>query len=494
VTTMAAVDIGAQSGRVVVGRLDGERLTIEEVHRFPNVPVHADGRLHWDILQLYEQVLEGISAAARAAGQIDSVGIDTWGVDFGLLDSDGMLLGNPVHHRDRRTDGVMDRVFATVPARHLYERTGIQLLPFNTIFQLAAVAAAGGSALEAADRILLVPDLLHFWLSGVAVCERTNASTTQCLDPRTGTWATDLLERLGIPATPFRELVEPATVLGRLRNEVAERTGLGDTRVAVPGTHDTASAVAAVPFRDPGAAYISAGSWSLVGVELAEPLITDASFAANLTNEGGVGGTTRLLKNVDGLWLLHECRNAWAAEGRTWTFQELTAAAEAAPPLQSFIEPNDPRFLAPGDLPARIQAFCAESGQPDPAGAGEITRCILESLALKHAQTVRVLAEVTGSRPPEIHVVGGGALNVPLCRWTADAAGLRVLAGPVEATAVGNLVTQAIALGELGSLEEAREVVRASFEPDVWEPSSSTAWLEAAERFADLTEPNEVQA
>jgi len=231
-----------------------------------------------------------------------------------------------------------------------------------------------------------------------------------------------------------------------------------------------------------------------VGVELAEPLITDASFAANLTNEGGVGGTTRLLKNVDGLWLLHECRNAWAAEGRTWTFQELTAAAEAAPPLQSFIEPNDPRFLAPGDLPARIQAFCAESGQPDPAGAGEITRCILESLALKHAQTVRVLAEVTGSRPPEIHVVGGGALNVPLCRWTADAAGLPVLAGPVEATAVGNLVTQAIALGELGSLEEAREVVRASFEPNIWEPSSSTAWLEAAERFADLTEPNEVHA
>jgi rhamnulokinase len=488
-TTMAAVDIGAQSGRVVVGRLDGERLAIEEVHRFPNTPVTAGGRLQWDILQLYQQVLEGISAASRF-GEIDSVGVDTWGVDFGLLDRDGSLLANPVHHRDRRTEGVMERVFARVPARELYERTGIQLLPINTIFQLAALVEAGGSALEVADRILLVPDLLHFWLSGVAVCERTNASTTQCLDPRTGAWATDVLERVGIPAAPFRELVPPSTVLGRLRDDVAERTGLGDTRVAAPGTHDTASAVAAVPFRDPHAAYISAGTWSLVGVELAGPLITDESYAANLTNEGGVGETNRLLRNVDGLWLLHECRNAWAAGGRTWTFHELVSAAEAVPPLQSFIEPNDPRFLAPGDLPGRIRAFCVETGQPEPAGAGEVTRCILESLALKHAQTVRLLGAVTGARPPEIHIVGGGALNGPLCRWTADAAGLPVLVGPVEATAVGNLVAQAIALGELGSLDDARAVVRASFELTVYEPSSSTAWLEATERFESLSGAN----
>jgi rhamnulokinase len=257
--------------------------------------------------------------------------------------------------------------------------------------------------------------------------------------------------------------------------------------VAVPGTHDTASAVAAVPFRDPGSAYVSAGSWSLVGVELAEPLITDEGFAANVTNEGGVGGTVRLLKNVDGLWLLHECRNAWAAEGRTWTFEELVSAAEQAPPLKAFVEPNDPRFLAPGDLPGRIRAFCTETGQPEPSEPGEVVRCILESLALKHAQTVRLLATVTGTQPPEIHVVGGGSLNRPLCRWTADAAGLPVLAGPVEATAVGNLVAQAIALGELGSVDEAREIVRASFEPAVCEPSPSAAWLEAVERFEELT-------
>jgi rhamnulokinase len=486
VTTIAAVDIGAQSGRVVVGRLDDGQLAVEEVHRFPNVPVTAAGRLHWDVLQLYEQVLDGIAAA----GPVDSVGVDTWGVDFGLLDRDGSLLGNPVHHRDRRTEGVMERVFARVPARELYERTGIQLLPINTIFQLAAVAESGARALAAAERLLLVPDLLHYWLSGVAVCERTNASTTQCLDPRTGVWTTDLLERLDIPAAPFRELVEPGTVLGRLRGDVAERTGLRDTSVAVPGTHDTASAVAAVPFRDPRAAYISAGTWSLVGVELPEPLINDDAFAANLTNEGGVGGTTRLLRNVDGLWLLHECRSAWAAEGRTYTFAELVSAAEATPELRSFIEPNDQRFLAPGDLPGRIRAFCLETGQPEPESAGEITRCILESLALKHAQTVRLLGAVTGSRPPEIHIVGGGAQNGPLCRWTAEAAGLPVLVGPVEATAVGNLAAQAIALGELGSLEEAREVVRASFAPAVYEPSPSSAWLEATERFESLSEPN----
>ncbi len=489
-TTMVAVDIGAQSGRVVVGRLDDGRLGIEEVHRFPNVPVTAGGRLHWDVLQLYEQVLDGLTAAARFAGDAASVGIDTWGVDFGLLDRDGALLGNPVHHRDRRTEGVMERVFATVPARELYERTGIQLMPFNTIFQLAALAEAGGRALEAADRLLLVPDLLHFWLGGVAVCERTNASTTQCLDPRSGAWTTDLLERLGMPATPFRELVPPATVLGSLRQDVAERTGLDRAVVAVPGTHDTASAVAAVPFRDPRSAYISAGTWSLVGVELAEPLITDEAFASNLTNEAGVGGTVRLLRNVDGLWLLHECRNAWAAAGRTWTFEELNAAAETAPALRSFIEPNDPRFLAPGDLPGRIRAFCAETGQPEPGEPGEIVRCILESLALKHAQTVRMLAAVSGSQPLEIHIVGGGALNRPLCRWTAEAAGLPVLVGPVEATAVGNLVGQAIALGELGSLEEGREVVRSSFAPAVHEPSPTAAWLEATERFERLSEAN----
>jgi rhamnulokinase len=487
--TMAAVDLGAQSGRVVLGRFDGERISIDEVYRFDNVSVLAAGTLYWDALRLFEQVLDGLTAAARASEQIDSVGVDSWGVDFALVDRAGTLIGNPVHHRDRRTEGVMDRVFPRVPARELYERTGIQLMPINTLFQLVAMAEAGDRALEVAHRLLFMPDLFHFWLGGVASCELTNATTSQCYDPRAQAWATDILARLGLPAEVFRETVSPSSVLGPLREEVAERTRLRRAAVVSPATHDTASAVAATPLRDPSSVYISAGSWSLVGMELTEPLITDETFAANLTNEGGLGGTVRLLRNVDGLWLLHECRNAWRAEGQGWEFPELVRLAEDSPPLLSFVEPNDPRFLAPGDVPHRIRAFCAETGQTIPEDAGAVVRCVLESLALKHRQTIRVLAEATGATPTEVHVVGGGALNALLCQWTADAAELPVLAGPVEATAIGNIAAQAIALGELSSLEEARSVVRASFEPTGYEPSSSPAWREAAERFDRLSPP-----
>jgi rhamnulokinase len=481
--TMAAIDLGAQSGRVVVGRFDGERLSIEEVHRFANVPVLAAGTLHWDALRLYEEILDGLSAAAEAPSRIDSIGVDSWGVDFALVDRGGRLIGNPVHHRDRRTDAVMERVFARVPARELYDRTGIQLMPINTIFQLFAMAEAGEPALDVAHRLLLMPDLFHFWLSGVASCELTNATTSQCYDPRAQAWATDMLVRLGLPAEVFRETVPPSSVLGPLRPEVVQRTRLRRAVVVAPATHDTGSAVAAVPFRDPTSVYISAGSWSLVGMELAAPLITDETFAANLTNEGGLGGTFRLLRNVDGLWLLHECRKAWKAEGHAWEFQELVRMAEDSPPLRSFVEPNDPRFLVPGELPGRIRTFCAETGQDVPEDAGAVVRCVLESLALKHRQTTQLLREATGAVPPEIHIVGGGALNGPLCQWTADATELPVLAGPVEATAIGNLAAQAIALGELASLDEARHVIRASFEPTAYEPSASSAWLEAAERF-----------
>jgi rhamnulokinase len=481
--TMAAIDLGAQSGRVVVGRFDGERFSIAEVHRFANVPVLAAGTLHWDALRLYEEILAGLTAGASESPAIDSVGVDTWGVDFALIDRAGRLIGNPVHHRDRRTEDVMQRVFARVPARELYERTGIQLMPINTVFQLFAMAEAGDPALEVAHRVLLMSDLFHFWLSGVASCELTNATTSQCYDPRAQAWATDIIRRLQLPAEMFRETVAPGSVLGPLRREVGERTRLRSAVVVTPATHDTGSAVAAVPLRDPSSVYISAGSWSLVGMELAAPLITDETFAANLTNEGGLSGTFRLLRNVDGLWLLHECREAWRANGHAWDFRDLVRMAEDSPPLRSFVEPNDPRFLAPGDLPNRIRAFCAETGQPVPDDAGAVVRCVLESLALKHRQTVQLLAQVTGAAPPEIHIVGGGALNAPLCEWTADATALPVLAGPVEATAIGNLAAQAMALGELASLDEARQVIRTSFEPTVYEPSGSAAWLEAAERF-----------
>ena len=484
--TLAAVDLGAQSGRVALGRFDGARLQVREVARFPNVPVQVQGRLQWDVLRLYGDVLDGLRAAVREAGALDAIGVDSWAVDVGLLDAHGRLLQNPVHYRDARRAGAVEAALAAVPPRELYERTGIQLLPINTIFELAAMAAEGDPALEAAASVLLVPDLLGLWLSGVAVTERTNATTTQCFDPRAGAWAGDVLTRLGIPERLFGEVVPPGTVLGPLTAEVAGQTGATGARVIAPATHDTASAVAAVPFREPGAAYVSAGTWSLVGVELDHPVIDDRSFAANLTNEGGVDGTVRVLRNVTGLWLLHECRRTWALEGLERSFEELVELADDAPPLRALIEPNDPRFAAPGDMPARIRAFCAETGQAAPETPAAVVRCVLESLALKHWQTVELVASVTGAAASEVHVVGGGAHNERLCQWTADAAGRPVLAGPAEATELGNLLQQAIALGELASFDEGREVVRASFPPVIYEPRDDAAWGEARERFEAL--------
>jgi rhamnulokinase len=482
--TYAAIDLGAQSGRVAVGRFDGERLSVSEVHRFPNVPVRTGETLNWDVLRLYADVLDGLRAAAREAGSVDSVAVDSWAVDFGLIDASGRLLRNPTHYRDARRAAAMEAALAEVPARELYERTGIQLLPINTIFELAAMAAEGDAALAAAETLLMIPDLMHYWLCGARSSELTNATTTQCFDPRRGAWADDLLQRLGVPTRLLPEVLRPGTPLGPLTDD---DTGLRGAQVVAAATHDTASAVAAIPLRRPDSAYISAGTWSLVGVEVREPLIGDASFAANLTNEGGVGGTFRLLRNVTGLWLLHECRRMWALEGDEYSFDRLVSLARQAPPLRSFVEPNEPAFAEPGDMPARIRAFCAHTGQPEPAEPGEVVRCIFESLALKHAETIDLLASVTGTSPAEIHLVGGGARNELLCRWTADAAGIPVLAGPEEATLLGSLLVQAMAAGEIGSIEEGREVVRASFAPLPCEPQDTDAWQEARERFAALT-------
>jgi rhamnulokinase len=467
--TMVAVDLGAQSGRVAVGRFDGERLSVEEVHRFPNEPVLVDGLLQWDVLALYREVLAGLRAARARAGHVDSIGVDSWAIDFGLLDARGRLVRNPVHYRDARRAAAYEPALAQIPARELYERTGIQLMPINTLFELAAMAAEPDPALEIAAILLLVPDLLHAWLCGARVAEFTNATTTQCFDPRAGDWARDLVERVGAPSHLLPEVVPPGTVVG---------THDGASVVA-GATHDTAAAVAAVPFRRAGSAYVSAGTWSLVGVEVPRPAIDDRTFAANLTNEGGVDGTTRLLRNVAGLWLLHESRDVVAVD----RVVELAAAAE---PLRSLVDPNDPVFAEPGDMPARIRDYCARTGQDEPADPAALARCILESLALKHAQTLDLLREAADASPAEVHVVGGGAQNELLCRWTANASGLPVLAGPVEATVHGNLAVQAMALGELASLEDAREVVRRSVEPTVYEPETDAAWREARERFDAL--------
>jgi rhamnulokinase len=476
----AAVDLGAQSGRVALGRFDGERLSFAEVRRFANVPVRIRGRLQWDILRLYADALDGL----RAAGPVDSLGVDSWGVDFGLLDREGRLLQNPVHHRDARRAKAFDAALERVSAREIYEQTGIQLLPINSLFELAAMAAERDPVLEVAEMLLLIPDLLHYWLSGVCRCEYTNATTTQCLGVDGG-WATGLLERLDVPTRLPAEVVQPGTVLGAVSSDVAE-PALADAALVAVATHDTASAVAAIPFRRSGSAYVSAGTWSLVGLETDRPAIDDGTLAANLTNEGGVAGTFRLLRNVTGLWLLHECRRAWAQEGREYGFDELARMAAGAPRLRSLVDPNDPAFLEPGDMPERIRSYCRRTDQPEPEEPAAVVRTILESLALKHSDSVELLRRTVGAAPEEIHLVGGGARNELLCRWTADAAGLPVLAGPVEATAIGNLLVQALALGDVGSLAEGRELVRASFEPTVYEPCDASVWEEARERFAVL--------
>jgi rhamnulokinase len=487
---LAAVDLGAQSGRVAVGYFDGSRLTVEEVHRFPNGPVDDGGRLRWDFDALWRETVAGLHGAARD-GRVDAVGVDSWAVDFGLLDRRGTLVEPPVHYRDPLRAAAASDLYAAIPPRELYDRTGIQLLPINTIVELAGMAARGEPALAAADVLLLVPDLVHERLCGTRVTERTNASTTQCVDAATGAWADDLLERVDVPVRVFPPIVDPGAELGR----ADAASGIPGAAVIAVATHDTGSAVAAVPLRGPGSVYLSVGTWSLVGVEVRRPLIDDRSYAANLTNEGGVEGTTRLLRNVTGLWLLDECRRAWSSAGRVYSFDELMRLAGEAPPLRSFVDPDAEAFAAPGDMPGRIAAFCRESGQAPPASDADVVRCVLESLALKHAYVVELLREAAGVEPTELNVVGGGSRNELLCRWTAHAAELPVVAGPEEATLIGNLLVQAIALGELASVGDAREVVRASFPHHVYEPPHAPEWREARERFAPLIDaPVEVSA
>jgi rhamnulokinase len=477
--TLAAVDLGAQSGRVAVGRFDGDRLTVEEVHRFANVPVERDGQLQWDVERLRDDVWAGL----RKSPPVDSVAVDSWAVDFGLLDDGGRLIANPVHYRDRRRAAAFARVLEVVPGPELYERTAIQLLPINTIGELAAIVYEDSDTLRKARRLLMIPDLFHHWLCGSESTERTNASTTQCFDPRADDWARDLLERLGVPTEILPEVVPPGTVLGDARD-----AALGASVVAT-ATHDTASAVAAVPLDGSGSVYLSVGTWSLVGVESDVPFVTEQAFDANLTNESGVGGTYRVLRNITGLWLLHECRREWAAAGRRYAFDDLVELARTAPAHHSLIDPNDALFSEPGDIAARIAAYCEKTEQEAPADDAATVRCILESLALKHAETVEVLARVTGRELRQLHVVGGGAQNELLCAWTAEAAERPVLAGPVEATLVGNLLVQALALGDIASLVEGREVVRRSFAPRPYEPSGNARWDEARERFARLSTP-----
>jgi rhamnulokinase len=483
---LLAFDLGAESGRAILGRYDGSRLRLTEVYRFANGPVRAPDGLHWDVQRLFKEIKHGLTRCRQRYGRPASIGIDTWGVDFALLDRRGLLLGEPFHYRDSRTEGVMEEAFKRVPRQEIFERTGIQFLRFNTLYQLLAMVLAGSPALALARTFLTIPDLFNYWLTGRALCEFTNATTTQFYDPRAGAWATSLLDKLGIPTHFLPEVVPPGTVLGALLATVGDETGMEGVPVVAPACHDTGSAVAAVPASRADYAYVSSGTWSLVGVEVQEPLITPESLANNFTNEGGVGGTFRFLRNVQALWLLQECRRAWAEQGHGLSYDELARMAEAAPPFVALIDPDDPSFLSPPDMPTAIEAFCMGTGQPLPQDRGAIVRCVLESLALRYRWVLERAEEMQGRRINAIHVVGGGSQNHVLCRFTADATGRPVLAGPVEATAVGNIIVQVMALGHVSSLEEGRALVRRSFEVTAYEPGERAPWDEAYTRFLSI--------
>ncbi len=462
----AAVDLGASSGRVIVA---SEELTLTEVHRFGNGPIRVAGTLHWDVLGLYREILYGL----RKAGPLDSIGVDSWAVDYGLLDSTGALIGNPVCYRDSRTDGVLEEVVAEIGAAELYDVSGLQFLPFNTIYQLLT------ESLDQAGTMLLIPDLITYWLTGEIGAELTNASTTGLFDVRGRNWARPLLKRLGIPDL-FPPIRRPGDVVGELRPDVSDEIGHAGRLVAV-GSHDTASAVVAVPASTDRFAYISCGTWSLAGVELSAPVLSSESLTANFTNEAGIDGTIRYLRNVMGLWLLQESLRTWGNPG----LPELLEAAARAEPFRAVVDPDAPAFLAPGDIPARIAAECARTGQRPPADPPTVVRCVLESLALGHRKAIRDAVRLSGHEVEVIHLVGGGSRNALLCQLTADACGLPVLAGPVEATALGNVLVQARTAGLVRDLADMRALVRQTQRVTVYEPlGDPDAWSEAESRLA----------
>ena len=477
-----AVDLGASGGRVVAGGFDGRLLELEEVHRFDNGPVTMAGRLIWDLPRLWQEVSLGLRAAAARHGRaVSSVGVDTWGVDFSFLAADGDLLANPVCYRDARTQGMLAATTAAVPREEIFAATGLQFMEINSLYQLMALRHAESRVLAAADRLLMIPDLFHWLLSGVASNERTNASTTQCFDPQSGDWARSLMERLGLPPRIFGPISDPGTVLGPMRPDVAAETGLTGVRVVLPGTHDTASAVAAVPADEPPSprpewCYVSLGTWALIGAELDRPLVTPECLARNFTNEAGIGGTTRLLKNVCGLWLVQQCRAAWQRAGQEWSWDQLTALAAEAPPLVTLVDPNHPSLVAPADMPAAIRALARASGEPEPETTAATVRAALESVAAAVRRTLGELDSLLGRRVGRVHVVGGGVKNSLLCQMIADATGRPVVAGPVEATAIGNLLVQLLARDGKVDLRAIRRVVRDTFEPIRYEPKDAARW------------------
>ena len=481
-----AIDLGAESGRLVAGLWNGKTLRLEEVHRFPNGPVQLADSLRWDVVRLWQEIQNGLSLAAKKYGKsIVSVGADTWGVDFVLLTRGGEMLGQPYHYRDSRTNGMMERAFKKVPRAEIFRQTGLQFMQLNTLFQLLAAQKNTPELLDQADCLLFMPDFLHWALCGSKVAEFTIGSTSQCMNPVTRQWAAPLLKRFDLPTRIFPRIVSPGTDLGRLRPGVSERAGLGKIKVIAPPSHDTASAVAGVPTSNTGKAnwaYLSSGTWSLMGVETNRASLSPRTQELNLTNEGGLDGTFRLLKNIMGLWLVQQCKRSFDSRGKVYEYAQLAKLAAQAPALRSILNLDDPRFLNPPDMPKAMQDFCRETAQPVPKTEGELVRCAYESLALKYRQVLGCLEELTGNRLDVIHIVGGGSQSDILNQFTADACQRPVITGPMEATAMGNLLVQVRSSGELSSLAEMREVVRRSAQVRTFEPRDSGAWETAAAR------------
>lgn len=481
-----AFDFGAESGRAMLASFDGERISLQEAHRFANVPVRVRGSLHWDALRLFDEIKRGLMQIAREHRELAGIGLDTWGVDFALLGRDEELLGNPFHYRDERTIGMMDAVFQRVPRETVFDHTGIQFMEINTLYQLFAMKSQNAPALENATAFLMMPDLFNFWLTGRKACEFSDATTTQIYDPRAKNWAFDLLKALALPTDMFPEIIVPGTVLGPLDAQVAQDVGVHNVTVVAPACHDTGSAVAAVPAQTDAHAWISSGTWSVLGANVREPVINAASLRFNFTNEGGVNDSFRLSKNLSGLWIVQECRRAWRSAGEELSYADLVSLAERAPAFRSLIDPDESLFLRPGDMPARIAEYCADTNQPVPQDHGAVVRCALESLALKYRVQLERLEMLLGTTLGAIHIVGGGTQNKLLSQFAADATGRHVITGPIEATALGNVLMQMLALGHIDSLAQGRQVIRQSFDVLTFEPQAGAAWDDAYGRFLNL--------
>lgn len=481
---LAVIDLGAESRRVFLASYNGSQLSFQEIHRFLNRPVHIQGHLYWNLPTLWQEILVGLRLARAAAGELHSVGVDSWAIDYGLIDAPGQLLGLPFHYRDTRTSGVMEQVISRMSRETVYARSGIQFLPFNTLYQLIAHYRHQPGLFAYAQRFLMIPDLLHFWLSGERISEYTNASTTQLWSVPQKCWSTQLMNELELPVHILPPVVDPGTDLGVLLPELAQEFGTG-VRVIAPATHDTGSAIAALPASETlDWAYISSGTWSLVGLERPEPLMVHG-LTDHFTNEGGIFATVRYLRNVMGLWLVQECRNTWARAGETYSYEELARLSQQAPAFGPLLNPDEPAFLPPGDMPTRIRQYLTEHGQSTPDTPGGIIRCVLESLILRYRQVLALASQASGTPLRMIHVVGGGAQNTQLNQWLANATGLPIIAGPVEASALGNALMQLMGLGELANLTEVRSLSRAIththlFEP---EPGERARWDDAYERF-----------